>query len=121
MEKNKKDQELNSEDAQVKQPETDESVPPQAANESREQSDKTAQVKTKEKQTEKQENKAPADSANRKKQANFIAPYAKAYPGEKIFLVTSDRQVFLLKDKGLAENHQRSLKNGEKIQTIKVK
>lgn len=118
MEKNKKDQELNSEDAQVKQPETDESVPPQAANESREQSDKTAKVKTKEKQTEKQENKAPA---NRKKQANFIAPYAKAYPGEKIFLVTSDRQVFLLKDKGLAENHQRSLKNGEKIQTIKVK
>ena len=124
MEKNKKDQELNSEDAQVKQPETDESVNPQTASESREQSDKTAQVKTKEKkekQTEKQENKAPADSAGRKKQANFIAPYAKAYPDEKIFLVTSDRQVFLMKDKGLAENHQRSLKNGEKIQTIKVK
>ena len=117
MEKNKKDQELNSEDAQVKQPETVESVNPQTENESREQSDKTAQMKTK----EKQENKAPADWATRKKQANFIAPYAKAYPGEKIFLVTSDRQVFLLKDKGLAENHQRSLKNGEKIQTIKVK
>ena len=48
MGKNKKDQELNSEDAQVKQPETDESVNPQTANESREQSDKTAQMKTKE-------------------------------------------------------------------------
>ena len=78
MEKNKKDQELNSEDAQVKQPETDESVNPQTENESREQSDKTAQMKTK----EKQENKAPADSAN-KKAGKFYCTLCKGISGRK--------------------------------------
>lgn len=56
-----------------------------------------------------------------KAQKVFIAPYKKAYPEEKAFHVTSDRQVFLEKDRGLAVLHQKSLKNGEKVQTIKVK
>lgn len=54
-------------------------------------------------------------------QKAFIAPYEKAYPEEKAFHVTSDKQVFLEKDRGLAILHQNSLKNGEKVQTIKVK
>ena len=51
----------------------------------------------------------------------FIAPYKKAYPKEKAFHVTSDKQVFLEKDRGLAMLHQRSLGNGENIQTISLK
>ena len=51
----------------------------------------------------------------------YLVPYVKAYPNEKAFHVTSDKQVFLEKDRGLAVLHQKSLKNGEKVQTIKVK
>lgn len=61
---------------------------------------------------------APNIRAQQEKDAAFIAPYAKAYPKEKAFCVTSDWQVFLEKDRGLAVLHQNSLGNGEKIQTI---
>lgn len=60
-------------------------------------------------------------NGTRKQSAGWLAPYCKAYPGEKAFHVTSDRQVFLEKDKGLAVLHQNSLGNGELVQTIKVK
>lgn len=43
----------------------------------------------------------------------FLAQYIKAYPGEKVFYVTSDRQVFLGKDYNLAKFHQNSLGKGE--------
>ncbi|MCB6971828.1 MULTISPECIES: hypothetical protein [Butyricimonas] len=55
------------------------------------------------------------------KEEILIEQYAKAYPKEKLFHVTSDMQVFLAKDKNLAELHQRGLENEEKIRTIKVK
>jgi hypothetical protein len=45
--------------------------------------------------------------------------YALLYPGNKTFHITSDRQVFLEKDKGLADLHQRGLKDG-KVTTVKV-
>lgn len=51
---------------------------------------------------------------------SFILSYIKAYPDEKAFHVTSDRQVFLEKDRNLAVLHQNSLKNGEQVQTIKA-
>jgi len=51
----------------------------------------------------------------------LVERYAKAYPREKVFHVTSDMQVFLSCDKNLAELHQKSLEKDEKIQTIKVK
>ena len=51
----------------------------------------------------------------------LVEKYAKAYPREKVFHVTSDMQVFLSKDKNLAELHQRSLDKEENLQTIKVK
>lgn len=51
----------------------------------------------------------------------LVERYAKAYPREKVFHVTSDMQVFLSRDKNLAELHQKSLEKDEKIQTIKVK
>ena len=51
----------------------------------------------------------------------LIEQYAKVYPKEKLFHVTSDMQVFLAKDKNLAELHQRGLANEEKIRTIKIK
>lgn len=75
-------------------------------------------------QTETEKLKVPATPdirAQQAKDAAFIAPYANAYPKEKAFHVTSDRQVFLERDRGLAVLHQTSLDNGEKIQTIKVK
>lgn len=62
-----------------------------------------------------------AAKEKQEKDAAFIAPYAKAYPGEKAFLITSDKQVFLEKDRGLAILHQTNLHPGEKIQTIPVK
>lgn len=62
-----------------------------------------------------------AAKAKQEKDAAFIAPYTKAYPGEKVFHVTSDKQVFLEKDRGLAVLHQNSLGTDEKVQTIKVK
>lgn len=51
----------------------------------------------------------------------FIASYAKAYPGEAGFYVTSDKQVFLGKDKGLAVLHQDSLCDGKNVEFVKVK
>ncbi len=39
--------------------------------------------------------------------------YRKLYPGNKTFHITSDRQVFLDKDKGLADLHQRGLNDGK--------
>lgn len=43
----------------------------------------------------------------------FLESYVKAYPNEKVFHVTSDRQVFLDKDYHMAKVHQRSLGKGE--------
>lgn len=52
--------------------------------------------------------------------AKFVKEgYAKQYPKNKTFHVTSDKQVFLDKDKNLAELHQRSLKEG-KVTTVNV-
>ena len=51
----------------------------------------------------------------------FLESYRKAYPKEKAFHVTTDKQVFLEKDLSLARLHQRGLKNEGKVQTIKVK
>ncbi len=45
--------------------------------------------------------------------------YKKLYPDNKTFHITSDKQVFLEKNKGDAESHQRSLKEG-KVTTVKV-
>lgn len=50
----------------------------------------------------------------------FLEDYIKAYPGERVFHVTSDHQVFLDKDYGLAVNHQRSLPGDDYIQTYNL-
>ena len=46
--------------------------------------------------------------------------YAKAYPDCKAFHITTDRQVFLEKDKNLAQFHQKALGEGE-VRTINVR
>lgn len=46
--------------------------------------------------------------------------YAKAYPDCKTFHITSDKQVFLDKDKNLAQFHQKGLGEGE-VRTINVR
>lgn len=61
-----------------------------------------------------------AEKAEGDAMAKFIVPYAKAYPAERLFYVTSDKQVFFEKNKELGVAHQNSLKNGKEIQTIKV-
>ena len=43
----------------------------------------------------------------------FLKSYTKSYPAEKVFHVTSDKQVFLDKDYSLAKAHQNSLGKGE--------
>lgn len=45
--------------------------------------------------------------------------YAKRYPDNKTFYITSDKQVFLEKNKEDAGNHQRGLKGG-RITTVNV-
>ncbi|MEG1763345.1 MAG: hypothetical protein RR256_07040, partial [Bacteroidales bacterium] len=50
----------------------------------------------------------------------FMKGYLKNYPGEKVFYITSDKQVFLEKDHSLAVLHQASLKNEQKLQTLKI-
>ena len=77
--------------------------------------------------------KAEADQARREaeeaaaEQARKADPfqalaekYAKAYPDCKAFHITSDRQVFLDKDKNLAQYHQKGLGEGE-VRTINVR
>lgn len=75
------------------------------------------------KPTEKEVQKATREQVSKatKVQDAFIVPYAKAYPGERAFHVTSDNQVFLERDRGLAVLHQNSLGNDEKVQTVKIK
>nr|WP_306449049.1 hypothetical protein [Odoribacter splanchnicus] len=65
--------------------------------------------------------KGKTGNTQERKIPKILEPYIKAYPKERTFHVTTDKQVFLEKDLNLARLHQRSLKNGEKIQTIKVK
>lgn len=65
--------------------------------------------------------KKKAGNTQERKIPEILEPYIKAYPKERTFHVTTDKQVFLEKDLNLARLHQRRLKNGEKIQTIKVK
>lgn len=55
----------------------------------------------------------PAPAAKKTKLPEFLTGYVKAYPGEKVFHVTSDRQVFLDKDYNFAKAHQRGLGKGE--------
>ena len=54
-----------------------------------------------------------------------IAPYKKQYPKEEAFLVTTDGQVFLEKDKSSANSHQVALnkgnKKGAKVERIAAK
>ena len=68
------------------------------------------------------EEKDPQNTQTSKveKKPHFIDAYKKAYPKEKLFYVTSDKQVFLVKDKHLAKFHQKGLKGGE-VETIEVK
>ena len=47
--------------------------------------------------------------------------YAKHYPHNDTFHITSDKQVFLKGDRNLAILHQAGLKTNEKIRTITVK
>lgn len=63
----------------------------------------------------------PAGKKPRKgvKMPDFLAPYVKAYPANRTFHVTADKMVFLAGDRGLAEVHQKSLKEG-KVTTYNV-
>ena len=65
--------------------------------------------------------KAEADQARKADPFQALAEkYAKAYPDCKAFHITSDRQVFLDKDKNLAQYHQKGLGEGE-VRTINVR
>jgi hypothetical protein len=48
----------------------------------------------------------------------FIAPYRKAYPKEKQFHITSDKQVFLGKDLHYAKMHQKQADANKQVTTI---
>lgn len=70
------------------------------------------------------EGKTAGKKANRKtgeykRVPEFLEPYLRRYSGEKVFHVTSDRQVFLDKNKHLARLHQESLGEG-KLKTYNI-
>lgn len=62
--------------------------------------------------TGKPENAAAKDTAKAEIPA-FLQNYCRTYPNERVFHVTSDRQVFLGKDLHFARLHQNSLGKGE--------
>lgn len=62
-----------------------------------------------------------AQESKKVKKEELVEAYKRAYPKEKAFLVTSDGQVFLERNRSLATLHQRGLGNEEKVQIIKVK
>jgi hypothetical protein len=66
---------------------------------------------------------APTPAPATKKETGrekLLKDYAKRYPGNKTFHITTDNQVFLAKDKHLAENHQRSLKDDGTVDSVTV-
>jgi DsbC/DsbD-like thiol-disulfide interchange protein len=70
----------------------------------------------------------PAPDAESKKAAKgeaaamkeFIEPYRRAYPNNKKFFITSDKQVFLEAHEQFAKDHQKTLEAGSKYSTYEV-
>lgn len=52
------------------------------------------------------------------KKADFMDHYRKAYPKERSFHVTSDKQVFLSGDLALAKRHQKTVDASKEVETI---
>lgn len=50
----------------------------------------------------------------------LVGQYKKAYPKNKALHITTDGQVFLEKDKGLAQLHQRGLGGNGEVKTYKT-
>lgn len=66
------------------------------------------------------EGKSQTPPAEKSKYSDLVAKYSKLYPGNDTFHITTDSQVFLSKNLSAAQNHQRTIGEGEVI-TIKVK
>lgn len=50
----------------------------------------------------------------------FLKQYLKLYPKNRVFYVTTDKMVFLEKDRSLALLHQNTLKDTAGIETYKI-
>ena len=66
-----------------------------------------------ERTTKSAKEKNTASKAAKPKYPAFLDGYVKAYPKEKVFHVTADKQVFLDKDYHFAKAHQNGLGKGE--------
>lgn len=66
-----------------------------------------------------EESEAAGKAEEYKRVPDFLEPYLQRYSGEKVFHVTSDRQVFLDKNHHLARLHQESLGKG-KLKTYNI-
>ena len=72
-------------------------------------------------QARKEAEEAAAEQARKADPFQALAEkYAKAYPDCRAFHITSDGQVFLDKDKNLAQYHQKGLGEGE-VRTVNVR
>lgn len=72
--------------------------------------------------TEKQADTSPKEKTIEEQYAELItAEYAKGYPDNKEWHVTTDRSVFLSGDLQHAKNHQKTLRGGGEVITIKTK
>lgn len=70
-------------------------------------------------ETAAEEKNAAKTAKDYKRVPDFLEPYLRRYSGEKVFHVTSDRQVFLDKNHHLARLHQESLGKG-KLKTYNI-
>ncbi len=70
-------------------------------------------------ETAAEEKNAAKTAKDYKRVPDFLEPYLRRYSGEKVFHVTSDRQVFLDKNHHLARLHQQSLGKG-KLKTYNI-
>ena len=57
----------------------------------------------------------PATVVDDPKFKEFIADYVKGYPKEKLFLITSDWQVFLSDNKAEAAEHQKGVDKSKEV------
>lgn len=56
-----------------------------------------------------------AKTAHQKRCVELAKKYFRNYPGEKVLHITSDMQVFLSYNRGLALSHQRTLPEGSVV------
>lgn len=106
-----------AEETKITDPATPEAAAAEAEVKKKAAAEKAAEAKRKKAEAEAKKKAATPKPAGNKALA---LEYAKRYPKEKEFHITTDKQVFLSRDLSLARAHQRSLGGDGQVETIKI-